>query len=98
MKILREKLTLIFEHFFKFSSRNVLNVSALVRVNVEVDIRLDDKNVIHLVLTPDSVTWGLVVDSGEELELVNGNLQMKRSSVSIDKRHQWELNQLTSSA
>lgn len=53
---------------------DVLCISDLVPVNVEIDVGLDEEDVVNLVLTPLAVAGGLVVDSGEEMEILKGNL------------------------
>jgi hypothetical protein len=53
---------------------DVLGISDLVLVDVKVDVSLDKENVVNLMFTPHSVTRSLVVNTGQEVEVLEGNL------------------------
>jgi hypothetical protein len=53
---------------------NVLSISDLVLIDVKVDVGLDEENVVNLMLTPHSVTGSLVVNAGQEVEVLERDL------------------------
>jgi hypothetical protein len=69
-----ELVRLVLEHCLQLIRRDVLRVAHLVRVDVQVDIGLDEQDVINLVLAPLAVTGRLVVYSCEEVELLDWHL------------------------
>jgi len=69
-----ELVRLIPEHILELACGNVLRIAHLVRVDLEIDIGLNEQDVVDLVLTPLAVTGRLVVYPCEEVELLNGHL------------------------
>lgn len=70
----RELVRLVLEHCLQLVCRDVLRVAHLVRVDVQVNVGLDEEDVINLVLAPLAVTGRLVVYSCEEVELLDWHL------------------------
>jgi hypothetical protein len=69
-----ELVRLVPEHVLELGSGNVFRIANLVRVDLQVDVGLDEQDVVDLVLAPLAITGCLVVYPREEVKLLNGHL------------------------